>query len=175
VSGQEMTGPERNGQDCSGMDLRGTEGNGKGFMTTGIYPIETESLRKGDSIPVTILQQIAKSPPGTAQYAFKLMSVGSFISRAFALRGEPVTVVIRKNELVILTDAEANTYNMRFAKAGARRIRRSTARHSVIDLSKLTPEQRLEWDRNATRLAMMVQGVSRRKLIPDVKPHKRIE
>ena len=143
-------------------------------MTTEPYPLDTSSIRKGDLIPLQQLVQITKAQPGTTRFAFGLLKLKAFIGRALALRGEPATVVIRRSEIVVLNDAEANEYNASFARSGARRIKRSALRHSVIDLSKLTPEQRLDWDRNSARLALMVAGVKMRKL-PEMKPHKRIE
>jgi len=144
-------------------------------MTTSTYPLDTNELHKGDVIAVTTLIDITKAQPGSSRYAFKLMKLKAFIGQQMAMRGEPATVVIRKNQIVVLTDAEANEYNMHFAKTGVRRIRRSAARHSVIDLSKLTEDQRKDWDRNAVRLAMLTAGLSRKKELPMAGPHKRIE
>lgn len=140
------------------------------------YPMDTSVLKKGDVIPVSVLRDIAKAEPGTSRYAFNLLRIKSFIAKAMARRGEYVTIAIVKNELSILTDSEANTYNMHFAKLGARKIRRGQSRHARIDLSKLTPDQRAEWDRNALRLGMMADGVSRsiKKLCPPPEPHKRL-
>lgn len=142
---------------------------------TTTYPIETSSLRKGDSIPLSTLCNILKAQPGSSRFAFGVMRLKEHVVKSLAMRGLFVTVIVRNNELMILTDAEANTYNMKFAKTGARRIRRSRARHAMIDLSKLTPEQRNEWDRNATRLAVMTSSLSSKKKLPEAVPHTRIE
>ncbi len=108
------------GSDRSVWERKGMEG----ILQT-VYPIDTSTLHKGDLIPMSQLVEITKAQPGTSRYAFKLLKLKQFISRAMAMRGEPATVVIRKSELVILTDAEANEYNFAFAGSGARRIRRS--------------------------------------------------
>ena len=145
------------------------------FMTQAIYPLDTANIHKGDLVPMSQLVEITKAQPGSSRYAFKLMKLTAFIARSMALRGEPATVVVRKNEIVILTDAEANEYNMSAAKKGARRIRRSAVRHSVIDLSKLSPDQRKDWDRNSTSMAMMVSSLRMKKELPAAQAHKRIE
>ena len=139
------------------------------------YPLDTSMLAKGDIIPLTKLCNIIRAQPGSSKFAFGMMRLKNHIVSALAKRGLFVTIAVQKNELHVLTDAEANTYNMRFAKTGARRIRRSRTRHAMIDLAKLTPEQRTEWDRNAARLAMMTASVDRRKLIPAVSPHQRLQ
>ena len=123
------------------------------------YPIGTDDLHKGSVVTVARLAEITKAQPGTSRYAFRLLRLKNFIAKALARRGEPATCVVRQNEIVILTDAEANQYNFTFAGSGARRIRRSTLRHAVIDLSNLTPDERLDWDKKAARLAMMVNGL----------------
>lgn len=138
------------------------------------YPIDTTDLHKGSIVTVARLIEITRAQPGTSRYAFRLLRLKNFIAKSLARRGEPVTCVIRQNEIVILTDAEANQYNFTFAGSGARRIRRSTIRHAVIDLSKLTPDERIDWDKKAGRLAMMVEGLRLRSL-PTPEPHKRLE
>lgn len=137
-----------------------------------IYP-DTSFLKKGDVFPVSMLIDITKSQPGTPRYAFRLMALKQKITRELARRGLFVTVVVRKSALVVLTDAESEVYNTTFAKSGSRRIKRSAARHAAIDLKNLTIAQRLEWDRNSSRLAMMVTGL-RLKNIPAAEPYRGI-
>ncbi len=143
-------------------------------MTTTVYPLETESLKKGDVIPATVIEQIVKVSADDRSYQFKALQLKEFITKSLAKRGELVTVVIRGASIVILTDAESGPYNSRMGRIGARRIRRSLARHSVVDLSKLTDEQRKEWDRDQIKLSLMATGLKNSRL-PEVKPHKRIE
>ena len=136
-----------------------------------VWPIDTCELKKGDYISSQRLSELTNLSVGSPQYAFKLMSLKKFITKALAKRGLLVTVAIRQDGLAILTDQEAAIYNVKFAKSGARRIKRSAVRHSVIDLSKLTPAEREQWDKDARRLAAMSEGVR-----PTIKltPHKRI-
>jgi len=140
----------------------------------GKYPIDTDDIHKGSVVTVARLAEITRAEPGTSRYAFKLLRLKNFIAKSLARRGEPATCVIRHNEIVVLTDAEANQYNFAFAGTGARRIRRSTIRHATIDLSKLTPDERLDWDKKSARLAMMVNGL-KVKALPTPEPHKRLE
>ena len=141
---------------------------------TQIHPIDTTGIKKGDILPAELLTQIVKVGPESREYQWKILKLKDFIAKSLANRGEAATLVIRGHAIHVLTDAEAGPYNARMGKLGARRIRRSRARHAVIDLSKLTPEQRAEWDRDQAKLAMMSTGVSRLQ-IPEMKPHKRIE
>jgi len=141
---------------------------------TSIHPIDTTGIKKGDILSADLLTQIVKVGPESKNYQWKILKLKDFIAKAMANRGEAATLVIRGNAIHVLTDAEAGPYNARMGKLGARRIRRSRARHAVIDLSNLTPDQRVEWDRDQAKLAMMSTAVNSRK-IPETKPHKRIE
>ncbi len=154
------------------------ERTGRAFiMSTTVYPLDTSNLQKGDVIPQSQLIQIVKAAPGTSRYAWGAMRVRDFVVKSLAKRGLEVTVVTKNGNLVILTDAEAGPYNKQFAKTGARRIHRATRRHSRIDLSNLTAEQRIDWDRNQIRLSMVSNALSsaERKSIPAAVPHKRIK
>ena len=143
-------------------------------MNSEKYPIDTDDIHKGSIITVDRLIEITKALPGTSHYAFRVLRLKNFIAKALARRGEPVTCVVRQQEISVLTDAEANQYNFAFAGSGARRIRRSTIRHATIDLSKLTPDERLDWDKKSARLAMMVNGLRVMEL-PAPEPHKRLQ
>jgi len=169
----EGTGEERSGAEWSGLEWLLSQ---KGKLMDGqeTYPIDTTDLHKGSVVTMARLINITKAMPGTSRYAFRLLRLKNFIAKALARRGELATCVIRQNEIVILTDAEANQYNFNFAGSGARRIRRSTIRHATIDLSKLTPDERLDWDKKSARLAMMVNGL-KVKALPAPEPHKRLQ
>lgn len=181
--GADRIGPERRISDgflCFVYALNtGTyrmveEDIGRVFMSTEPYPLDTTNLHKGSVITVETLKKITKSDPIFAEYYLKLLDIKSFIEKSLRERGENVTVVSRKGSLVILTDAEAGPYQCRAGKQGARRIRRSFFRHLQIDLSKLTEDQRKEWDRDQIKLSLLFNGVNMKKL-PTNKPHKRIE
>ncbi|GDY10187.1 hypothetical protein LBMAG52_36750 [Planctomycetia bacterium] len=169
--GKEWKGRDWNGRERKGVFFLQKEKPMDGQET---YPIDTTDLHKGSVVTMARLIEITKANPGTSRYAFRLLRLKNFIAKALVRRGEPATCVIKQNEIVILTDAEANQYNFAFAGSGARRIRRSTIRHAVIDLSKLTPDERLDWDKKSARLAMMVNGL-KVKALPSPEPHKRLE
>ena len=160
-----------------GMEWSGQERNGKAFMTeqsiTSVYPIDTEQIKKGDVLPPDLLTQIVKLDATDRKYQWKILKLKDFIAKAMANRGAPATLVIRGYSIVVLTDAESGPYNARMARLGARRIRRSRARHAVVNLENLTPDQRKEWDRDQAKLAMQVSALNAKK-IPEPTPHKRI-
>lgn len=145
-------------------------------MPQDIYPLDTSNLNKGDVITVDQVRAVAKADPGSSKYAWTLLKLSRFVTRKLAERGLKVTVCSIKGQLRILTDAEAEEYNVRAAKYGKRKIRRAATRHALIDLSNLTPEQRLQWDKNSAKLAMTVGALNSatRPKIPEAKPHKRI-
>jgi len=143
-------------------------------MNTPRWPIETDSIHKGDILPPDLLINIVKVDQSSPKYQFKILRLKDYITKAMAARGELATLVIRGASIVVLTDAEAGPYNARMGRIGARKIRRSQTRHSVVDLSKLTEVQRKEWDRDASKLAMMTSGLKIAR-IPEIKPHQRIE
>lgn len=175
--GAERIGLERIGWEGKGLERKVfLMSDTQVFLNDNQQPIwpDTSGLAKGDLLPESVLAEIVKAAPGTAKFAFRVMWLKKKISKDLAARGMYVTLAVKRGSLAILTDAEADGYNAQFAKTGVRRIRRSAARHAAIDLTKLTAEQRIEWDQNSRRLGMMVSSLSP-KTLPAMQPHQRLK
>lgn len=77
-----------------------------------------------------------------------------------------ITVRIVGNEIHILTDSEAATYNPKRFEAGLRMARRSHRRLLAVNTSKLTPQQREQHMKTIGNQAHKLSMLRRREEIP---------
>lgn len=108
------------------------------------YPIDFDALRKGDAIPVSVIEQYSGQKYGTEKYAFALMGLQSEIERRLAERDDPIFAVItsKSGEIHILNDAEGSECAFRRVKNSAASIYRNSKRLTRIDVNDLTSEQK---------------------------------
>lgn len=102
------------------------------------YPIATDGLRKGDRVSVNAIERAFSVKRQTDAYRLALLKASNYIVRRFRDRGEIVTVVERKHDLVILTDDEASKYNDERFAINIRGAARAHTRNLGVDRSKLS-------------------------------------
>ena len=105
---------------------------------TNRHPIDCDTLNKGDVISVDVLQKITKKPQGSQEYAFKLMSLQSFIHDKRA----DLTVRIDHDTIRILTDKESSEYNDQVFKMGMRKMKTSNGRLLMVDYSGFSDDEK---------------------------------
>lgn len=140
---------------------------------TGEYPIDTESLNKGDVIAVEVIERAFGVIRGTDAFNLASMRASSYIARRFLERGEVVTITQRKHDLVILTDEEMPTHNARLFKNDIRRAARTHMRMLGGDRSKMSEETVKIHDRELTVQGAQLAAVSRVKRELRAKPVER--
>jgi hypothetical protein len=129
-------------------------------MEAKIYPLDYDTLNKGDLITREQVEDITGARFGTPAYEFKRMGLKADIERALWRRGKVWTVTAEgcNGGLTILADADAVEYNMRdFERARSRQVV-AHYRAMGVDVTQLTDEQRARHERNITLQASEIQA-----------------
>lgn len=138
------------------------------------WPIDFESLKKGDVITADELERIFKATPGSKTYLFRMMSLKEKIEVERRKLHDPIVVKECNNELHLLTDEQAVDYTDRECEMAKRRYGRNLKRMMSVDRSKLRGETDKRHLRNIevrSRGYQAMQLAERGKLV--LEPHKR--
>lgn len=111
------------------------------------FPIDYDALKKGDVITRDRLEQITGRKAGSKDYQLRLLSLQSQIEREMAHRGQPWTIKITKDEIRILTDPEASTYNHALQVQARCAMEKRYQLNSSVDVAQLTDDQRSQHER----------------------------
>lgn len=138
------------------------------------YPFDFDILKKGDSFPPEILEEITGEKRQTAKYAFKVLSLQQQIADELEARGKPVVVATVKECLRILTDEEAVPYLEKRFNQARTALRRSLQRELTVDMAQLSQEQQAKLQRNQQVHGAIVaaQRIAQRKLSATVRQPK---
>ena len=123
------------------------------------YPLDYDTLKKGDVITAEQLEKITGLPRDSTKYQLKVMALQQHVADELAVRGRPVTVVVRLRELVILTDAEASTYNHERLGVHLHGAMRAHDRTQAVDVSNLDDDQKKEHVRRIEVGGKFVQAI----------------
>ncbi len=138
--------------------------------TTSLYPFDTDSLTKGSRVTRDTITAAYGIPWTSALYGIKaFLPARHHVERAFAARGEIVTVVCDKGDLVILEDDAASLYNERTFSLLFRRAGQTQHRMLGVDRSKVLPERLGRHDRALETNGRALGAASRelrRNLLP---------
>ncbi len=111
------------------------------------WPIDYDTLNKGDSITRERLERITGKAAGTKDYQLKLLAIQSQIERELHQRNRHWTVKIQKDEIRILTDSEASTYNHALQVQARCAMEKRFLLNSAVDIAALDDEQRKQHER----------------------------
>lgn len=111
------------------------------------WPIDYDALRKGTTISRERLERITGKQAGTKDYQLKLLAIQSQIERELNQRGHAWTIKIQKDEIRVLTDAEASTYNHALQVQARCAMEKRYALNAAVDVSALGEDQRKQHDR----------------------------
>jgi hypothetical protein len=117
------------------------------MLPVGDWPIDVESLAKGDDIDEASLVAIIGLRPSDPGYDHGVLVVRNKIDQALKRLGRVYTYERKGNTLRVLTDSEALYYNERRATGHRRGVRDCEGRLSSIDRNHLSPEQNRYLDR----------------------------
>lgn len=138
------------------------------------YPVDYETVQKGDVIASERLEYLTGKKAGTNEYRLAVMAIRDSVERELIAIGRPMTIVLRRDEIVFLTDAEATDHCDARFKFALRHARRSHVRMQAVDTSQLTDDaQRTEHANKLSRQSYYVQAITeiKKKLIAAA--HKR--
>lgn len=111
------------------------------------YPIDIDSLQKGDKFSPVELVKITGKQPGTDEYDFAVMNFKAWIEREMDLLDRPVTVRISRGWLCVLTDNEASQYNDKMVKLSVRMMRKRHRKNMQVDCRNLTNDEMKDHER----------------------------
>ena len=123
------------------------------------YPREFNSMNKGDTIPDSLIASICDCKVNSAAFALRRLAIGQSIEAYFKAAGVVVTTAVIKNELHILTDAEASDRNFHRTTLRTKGLRRDHRRNLGVDVSLLSTDQRQQHDRHLCRQGQMVLAI----------------
>lgn len=130
-------------------------------MAVQLYPLDFESLQKGDVIPVEKVEEIARVKRDHPRFNFAALHLAKRIETELADRGRAVTVRSEHGALVICTDEDASNYNERRVKAQARGMGRSVRRMVSVDRTNLSTERLPVHDRKVEIYGKMYSAMTR--------------
>jgi len=138
------------------------------------YPIQTDHLVKGSIIPAQTIERAFNVQRGTDAYQLAAMRAGKYIEDSFEDRGELVTVVQRRHDLVVLTDDEAVGHNARQFRVGIRKAARSHRRALAVDRAQISPVRLQEHDRNLEVNGRILSAIrtAKREILPSPRPRE---
>lgn len=128
------------------------------------YPMDTEHLQKGQVLDIPTLEAIfGQRYDISTDWDLQLMKLQGIIHADRA----DITVVIDRDRLRVLTDAEASEHNMHLVARGARLIVSRNERLLGVDRGQLTVDESNEHDRRVLVSAALAAGVSdaRRRIV----------
>lgn len=143
-------------------------------MTTK-HPFETDHLSKGDTVPASVIEEAFHVTRGTEAYQLAWLRAKTFVVKAFEDRGEVVSVVHRKYDLVILTDTEQVDYNADAFRAGIRAAVRAHKRALGADRAQIDEARLADHDRAVLNQGRILSAVTReRRAIAAPAPRERL-
>lgn len=137
------------------------------------YPFDTDSLEKGSRISVDTIEHAFSVSHGTDAYQIAALRAVAYVERRFRDRGIVVTVVQRKGEIHVLTDAEAAVENARRFDLGIGAATRAHFRNQHVDRSQLPANEIDRHDRRLESDGRYLSGGKTARALPAPRPHQR--
>jgi hypothetical protein len=103
---------------------------------------------KGDVITSAEVSALIGCDPAHRRYSLRACAAADAMMKLKRKKGEPCTIIQVKDDLRILTDAEAASYNRRISDTKVRGLRQSHRRNCEVQVERLTERQRAEHDRD---------------------------
>lgn len=136
--------------------------------------INFEAIHPGYIVKKETLQNIVQIAPDKdvesyKKYQLELLSIGQIITSQLDKLNRPYTVVIRKEEIMVLTHAEASKYNQNKFSNGLKKAKRANRKLVHVDVSQLSPAEKERHDAaiiKQSKLVSLIEMGSR----PEVKP-----
>lgn len=104
--------------------------------------------KKGERIPYVELKVLVGLSKDHTKYTLKICAIALEMERLRRLAGNPCTVIQDKNDLRVLTDAEASKYNRGRSDVAVRLLRRSHQKAMEVSASNLDEKARQAHDRD---------------------------
>lgn len=134
------------------------------------YPIDFDSLAKGDIVAVETIEQILEVKHGTTAYQLGCLGLCGEIEKQMSYRGPRPTLKISKGAILILHDNEATITSERRIRNDLHRAVRNYGRLTQVVIANLTDEEKTQHDRRLMSQGRLLQALAReRKAMADEK------
>lgn len=137
------------------------------------WPIDFESLNKGDSIPPEKLEEITGCNRGTTDYQFAVLALQQRIMDELEDRGKPATVAFKRNVLRVLTDSEALEHNAKSYSSHIKGLRRDFGRMMNIETANLSDREKVRYEREIEIEGKVLQSIDKTRKQFRISAHKR--
>jgi hypothetical protein len=142
-------------------------------MSAERWPIDYETIEKGDVIPVGRIEELIGAKQFTSAYDLGLLQLTTRIEDELHERGKPWTLRTEKGAIRVLTDAEASAYNHSRQVAARKAMRRRFALLVAVDPDLLDDDQRKDHERYVEVNGKYIQADNavraQLRLIPNVR------
>ncbi len=137
-------------------------------MSVGKYPIDFESIQKGDVITEDVIERAMDCKVGTKQYEFRMMALGAMIWQrtGFVVKGQNYT------QLRVLTDEEAVPYSAKTFRTGQRKMRRGHVQSQSIDVEELSEDSKRTLRNNIISQSRLLQAVQKERRVINAEANK---
>lgn len=130
------------------------------FQSAEQYPMNFAELRKGQTITTDEIERITGVTRGSHRWPFAIMQLQSQIERGCMAVNNPILPRVRRDQIVMLHDAQADIELRRDHNAHVRGLRRALTRQlSIVDPSLLTADERARHDHNVAVQSRCVQAI----------------
>jgi len=116
-------------------------------MDTTRWPVDFETLNKGQVIGEQVIKDFANAEPGSDAFKLKQLTLCDMIERKLRAVGKNWTVRCRRNTIEILTDSQAAVYTVTQRNKARKRMVRNYKRQMGVDVAELSSAEREEHDR----------------------------
>jgi cytochrome P450 len=106
------------------------------------WPMDFDTLQKGDVIPVADVERMTGKKQGTDEYKFAVMNIIDRMRDHMKRKELFWTVVSRKSAICVLTDPEAAEHNPNEYEKSRKRLKRLHVQTLAVDTMQLSDEQR---------------------------------
>lgn len=137
------------------------------------YPIDVDTLNKGDVISVERLEKITGRSRNHKHFSLEVLKVKDLIRRELRAHQRVLTIVSRKGNLVVCVDAEAATYNHATFGAKLRQAANAHFQNMAVDTTNLDDAQRQAHERAVLTDGRVLQAANKARRDPDFKPRER--
>jgi len=143
-------------------------------MTVTKYPIDYDTLKKGDYITPEQVQDILGKDRESKNYGLHILRLKQIIEDKMEERGTPVTAKVQLDGIHILMDNEASEYRDNAFDVGLRKSSRAHAGLLNVDIRNLTEMEKAVHENAAYVNGKTLQAaMAGRKEAHKALPHKR--
>ncbi len=125
------------------------------------FPVDYDTIQKGDYFGPEQVEEWTGEKPGTAIYNFKMLKLCLQITQGVLdERGELWTLCIRDGGIAVLSDSDASTYNAQQFERHLNGLARSSQKMAAVDVAKLPDKVQVAHDQKLKGQGMVLASIA---------------